>query len=482
MTRTMILIALLSLAGLLTQSVALGVVIDTTAPTVSSVTPADGSKIYTNGSSTIYYQMGNSTPLTIRATYADEPGGSGVDPASVMVHLDGSNMLYDCPIQTDTEVACNATAADLFPGTHPVDIYVGDLEGNMTMHRTWVTVVQDSTAPTYANLSIPDGSTIYTSQLNSAGINDMSALRFDYDIVDGTDSSGVVPMSHVNESVPPGVAGAMIMNSSCVKTPDANNTTHYSCQVNRAKLLHLGDNTLAILLKDRVGNLSSDYTNLATHKHYTVVDDVAPVVSSLAADASTISASFNDRQPTGALSTQLAAGIDSGTAVVTVDGNPVGGCSASASGVSCATPSGLAPGVHAVAVSVNDNAGNTGTASGTLTIDPPPCVPGKPSLTLAKGSPSWASMDDYAARELSLPLTVSNVGADEASAVAITGATNTNGVVLITPTDIQLGAIAGGSAAVTTVKFSVPHGVAAFTASFTASASDGCGNSYGYPV
>lgn len=483
-TRTTALIVLLTIVGLLALSTgtAFAIVADTTAPTVSSVTPANGSTMYTNGASTIYYQFGNATPLKIRATYSDEPGGSGVDPTSVMVHLDGSNMLFDCPTQTATEVACNATAVDLFPGTHPVDIYVADLEGNMTMHRTWVTVVRDSTAPTYANLSIPNGTIIYTSQLGSSGINDPGALRFVYDIVDGTDSSSVVPMTHVNESVPPGVPGAMIMNSSCVKSPDANNTTNYSCQVNRAKLLKLGDNTLSILLKDRVGNMSSDYSNAVGLNHFTVVDDVAPVVSGLSADTSTISASYSDPQPTGALSTSLAAGINSSAATVKIDGTAVGGCTATATGVSCPTPAGLSVGDHAVVVTVSDNAGNPGQGTTTLTIDPPACVPGKPALSLSMTSIAWASYADFQDRKLSVSFKLTNSGSDIADSVAITGSSNTNGVILITPAPIALGSIAGGGAADTTAVYLVPNGVGSFRASVTASACDGCGTSYGYPV
>ncbi|MDO8737331.1 MAG: hypothetical protein Q7K29_09670, partial [Thermoleophilia bacterium] len=72
---------------------------DVTAPLVTNVVPANGSMMFTNGSSTIYYQTGNTTPLVIKADYSDEVGGSGIDPSSVMVHLDGSNMLDNCPVQ-----------------------------------------------------------------------------------------------------------------------------------------------------------------------------------------------------------------------------------------------------------------------------------------------------------------------------------------------------------------------------------------------
>ncbi|MBK5225864.1 MAG: hypothetical protein JJD96_04720, partial [Thermoleophilia bacterium] len=353
---------------------------DITAPVVTSVTPANGSTMYTNGSSTIYYQLDNTTPLVIKADYSDEVGGSGVDVNSVMVHLDGSNMLDNCPVQTDAHVECVATAADLFPGTHPLDIYVADVDGNLTVNHTTVIVALDNQAPTYSNLLPANGSTIHTSQLNSTGINDMSALRFDYDLTDAAPSSGYSPMTHINDSVPPGVSGAMISNTSCVKTP-ATNPTHYSCQANRASLLHLGDNTLSVLLKDKVGNTSTNYTDSSSLNHYTVVDDVAPAVSGLTADTTTISANYSDPLPTGALSANLASGINAGTAMVHVDGTMIMmGCTTTGTGISCPTPSGLSVGTHAIKVMVDDNAGNMGTGSGSFSVT----VPTAESVFLAK--------------------------------------------------------------------------------------------------
>jgi hypothetical protein len=477
--RYLFMFSLVVVLGLALGSLALAVV-DTTGPVVTNVVPADGSTIYANGSSTIYYQNGNTTPMVIKADYSDEVGGSGVDVNSVMVHLDGGNMLMNCLAATTTHVECTATAADLFPGTHPLDIYVADLAGNLTTNRTWVTVTVDNAAPTYSNLTPVDGSTILTSQLNSLSTNDMSALRIDYDLTDPAPSSGWTPMSHINDSVPPGIMGAMIMNTSCVKTPTATDPTHYSCQMNRAAKLHLGDNTLSILLKDKVGNTSSDYTNAATLKHYTVVDNVAPAVSGLTANATTISANYSDPNPTGANSANLNSGINAGTAMVKVDGTTIiTGCTVTATGISCPTPSGLSVSPHSVEVTVADTAGNTGTSIISYT---PPCTPGKPSLSLSRQGTSWGSYADYLARELSVQLGVNNTGADAANSVTITGSTSTNGVTLSTPTPINLGTVAGSASATTTVKYHVPNTTGSFKTSINASASDTCGTSYTYPV
>jgi hypothetical protein len=458
-------------------SVAVAQTGDTTAPVITNVVPANGSTIYTNGSSTIYYQSGNTTPMVIKADYSDEAGGSGVDPASVMVHLDGMNMLDNCPVQTDAHVECVATAADLFPGTHPLDIYVADTTGNLKVNHTTVIVDVDNQAPTYSSLSPANGSIINTSQLNSAGINDMSALRIDYDISDAAPSSGYSPMTHINDSVPPGVAGGMISNSACVKTP-ATNPTHYSCQVNRAALLHLGENSLSILLKDKVGNTSSNYTDPSSLNHYTVVDDVAPVISGVTADASTISATYADPLPTGALSANLASGIDVGTAMVHVDGMMImEGCTATATGISCPTPTGLSDGAHLVEVMVSDNSGTTGTGTGSLTI----CTPAKPYLGVSRGAVYWASYADYTAGELTVKLIIKNKGTGTAYSVAFTGSTADRGVTLSTGTPVILSDLSAGASVEFPVMYHVPTGVSYFKPSVTASATDACGTGYTYP-
>lgn len=453
--RTTVLFALMMVIALVALSAAQAQA-DTTAPVVTSVTPADGSTVYTNGVSTI---------TKITATYADEAGGSGVNPDSVMVHLDGGNMLFDCPTQTESSVSCNATVTDLYPGVHPLDIYVADNAGNRRMSRSYLTVVVDDQPPTYSNLLPVDGSIIYTSTLTST-------LMVGIDYSDPAPSSGnIKPMIHIND-LHDGTSGAMIMGCTNV-------AGHYSCKLNQAKRLRLGVNQVEVLMKDGVGN--NNYSLPSRLNSYTVVDDVAPAVSGLAADATSISASYSDPAPAGALSASLTSGIDTATAAVKVDGNPVAGCTVLADGVSCPTPAGLAVGQHDILVNVNDNAGNQGTATGTLTIDPPPCVSGKPSLNLHRQSVGWASYADYQARELSLQLSLTNDGADGADGVAITGASSNGGVTLVTPVPVALGSVAGGTAVSTTLRFHVPEGVGSFKVAFTANAMDACGIGYGYP-
>lgn len=474
------LLPLLALAAVLVcATAAIAQAGDATPPVVTNVVPADGSTIYTNPGFSVYYQSGNTTPMVIKADYADEAGGSGVDPSSVMIHLDIANMLMNCTPATTTHEECTASTTDLYPGTHPIDVYVSDYAANETVHRSYVTVAVDSSIPAYANLSPAAGTTIFTSQLGSTSANDMSALRFDYDIADAAPSSGVVPMDHVNDSFPPGgTMGPMISGSSCVKTPDATNPTHYSCQVNRAKLLHLGDNTLSVLLKDRVGN--SNYSDPTSVNHYTVVDDVAPAISGASADAAVISAAYADPLPTGALSTSLASGINTGSATVTVDGSLVSGCTASATGISCPTPAGLPAGSHTVQIQVADNAGNSASATTTLSIA---CSGLKPALSPGAPNAFWVSYADYTAGRLSVTWPVSNTGTDNAASVAITSSNSTwSAISTLTPMPATMGDIAGGASASTVIVYQLPAGFSGgFRVINTASAMDACGSSYTYP-
>jgi len=456
---------------------------DVTNPVVTSVTPANGSTIFTNGGSTVYYQSGNSTPMVIKADYSDEVGGSGVDPANVMVHLDGENMLFDCPVQTASHVECNATAADLYPGSHTLDVYVMDYAGNLTVNPTTFNVVVDNAVPTYSNLSPTNGSTIYTSQLNSTSTNDPSALRFDYDLTDAAPSSGYSPMSHVNDTSPPSVTGAMIMG--CTKTPTTN-PTHYSCQANRAGLLHLGDNTLRVFLKDKVGN--SNYSDPASNEnHYTVVDDVVPAVS-VTTDGITITATYSDPQPTGALSTNLASGIDLATnpPMIHLDGiclDDIEVCTTSATTMSCPVPGGLAPGDHPIEAMANDVAGNAGDGTGTLTIDPPPCSTAKPDLSLSSPEPFWGSYADYTDGTLSVTWTVNNIGTAPAANVMFTGSEPSPGVSLITAMPAAIGNIAVANSGIVVLQYHVPSGLLGFHVAMTGSAQNECAtDTYTYPV
>ncbi|MHB9089484.1 MAG: YncE family protein [Thermoleophilia bacterium] len=108
----------------------------------------------------------------------------------------------------------------------------------------------------------------------------------------------------------------------------------------------------------------------------------------------------------------------------------------------------------------------------------------RPDLNIKVDDSYWASMSDYAARELSVDVTVTNDSAAiDANGVAITGSSNTGGVTLSSATPLAVGDIDGGNSAPATLMYHVPMGVIAFSASITGSAMDtGLGNTYYYPT
>jgi parallel beta-helix repeat protein len=92
-------------------------------------------------------------------------------------------------------------------------------------------------------------------------------------------------------------------------------------------------------------------------------DSTPPVISNVQPSgyvttaSPTISADYTDPS-----------GVDTATVVVSVDGTPLSGCTATATSGSC-TASGLAEGAHSITVDASDNAGNAGSASGSFNVD-----------------------------------------------------------------------------------------------------------------
>ncbi|MCL5882855.1 MAG: hypothetical protein M1539_02595, partial [Actinobacteria bacterium] len=106
---------------------------DVTAPTISSVSPANAATVYT------------ASP-TVSATLGDNAGGSGinVDPAVTMVHVDSAMIMSGCTITT-TSVSCPTSG--LAYGAHTLEIFTGDLAGNPQTSTTSF-YVGDNVAPT----------------------------------------------------------------------------------------------------------------------------------------------------------------------------------------------------------------------------------------------------------------------------------------------------------------------------------------------
>lgn len=112
-----------------------------------------------------------------------------------------------------------------------------------------------------------------------------------------------------------------------------------------------------------------------------------------------------------------------------------------------------------------------------------PVEGGKPALSLGQPQPSWASVSDYQAGQLSVTWTVNNTGSAEAWSAQLTGSTDSNGVTLTTalPVSIGTGNILAGASGSVTLKYNVPTGVSSWQTAMTASAQDGIGATYIYP-
>jgi cytoskeletal protein CcmA (bactofilin family) len=108
-------------------------------PVVTDLRPADRSTVL-------------ETTLEIGAAYTDE--GSGVDPGSVRLLLDGIDRTEDAVV-TAEEVAFTP-AAPLAPGAHQVKLAVADLAGNLA-EVAWGFTVQDLEPPTITIEQPEDG-------------------------------------------------------------------------------------------------------------------------------------------------------------------------------------------------------------------------------------------------------------------------------------------------------------------------------------
>ena len=93
--------------------------IDNRAPTLTFLVPVEGSTVPPAPS------------VHIAATF-DDAGGSGVDPASVQITVDGRNVTRDAQISRQSLSYWGA----LQPGRHAVDVTARDMAGN-AMRRTW---------------------------------------------------------------------------------------------------------------------------------------------------------------------------------------------------------------------------------------------------------------------------------------------------------------------------------------------------------
>lgn len=396
---------------------------DVTKPVISNIQPTG---TITTGST------------TLSADYSDI-GGSGINPSTAMIHLDGPSL----PGCTATATGITCSKSGLTIGTHNILVMVTDNAGNYSELSSQFTVA-DATAPTVSNI-LPSGSITTDSATVSASF------------ADAAPSSGINPATASLT-----VSGATVSGCSA-------SASGISCT---ASGMGVGSHTIDVAVSDNAGNPGSGSGS------FTVDDAAAPSVSyggpsgTISDSGPTVTGSATDGSPTSGLA----------SASLSLNGGAASACTIDGSGnVSCPT-SGLADGDYNAEIVVTDGAGNPGTATGSFTVSTVvPCTPAKPILGLSKGTANWATMTDYLARQLSVPVKLSNKGTDTAYSAAITGATATNGVSLASSTPMGLGDIAGGGNASATLKYFVPLGTNSFKTTISASAADACGTGYTYP-
>lgn len=106
----------------------------------------------------------------------------------------------------------------------------------------------------------------------------------------------------------------------------------------------------------------------------------------------------------------------------------------------------------------------------------------RPYLTVNVGATYWASYSDYLARDLTVDYTVNNSDMTEAEEVNITSAGASSSVTLLTSMPYYIGHIHNGGTGSAIMKYDVPEGVGIFSTNLTATAMDGGGTIYPYPL
>ena len=109
------------------------VIIDTTPPSVTGVTPDGESRV------------GEERRPMISATYTDVAAGSGVDMNSVALMINGNPVV---PTSVSTTQVMYTPPADLDFGRHTVQLKVSDLAGNTATHE-WSFVLEDGKGPIF---------------------------------------------------------------------------------------------------------------------------------------------------------------------------------------------------------------------------------------------------------------------------------------------------------------------------------------------
>ncbi|MFA6001766.1 MAG: IPT/TIG domain-containing protein [Thermoleophilia bacterium] len=204
-----------------------------------------------------------------------------------------------------------------------------------------------------------------------------------------------------------------------------------------------------------------------------VPDTTAPFISSIHPADSTatgcsspaISAGYADNR----------AGIDTGTVVLTVDGQNVTSEATVTENSISYQPAAMQDGLHTMSLTVDDMSGNSASASWQFETS-------HPALNLWSQRSYWATYADYLKRELSVQYRISNSSQDAAAVnLQILDSMSTAGVLMASPTPLDMGELAPGAQGDMVIRYLVPTNVGFFKTTLFASSLDTCGGTYYFP-
>jgi len=293
---------------------------DTTPPTVAIAAPVDGSLLTT------------STPA-IQASFSD--GGSGIDPASLHLLVDGVDRT------AEAQVSGSGLSFTLTPplaeGAHTVAVTIRDRAGNAggaTAGFSIDTIAPDLAITEPASLTLNGVTTTPISVTYSdtvAGV-DPATLQIVLDDVDLT-------------------AGCTVGSAAA------------TCQTSG---LTAGTHSLATQIKDRVGNLASTGFTFAI-----VLDEQAPT---LAITAPNLSLIMGNASPAVRVEYSDAdTGVDLSSLRILLDGSALAGCQVGPAFTTC-QPSALQRGTHILTAQIADQRGNVANARFDFTLSFPLAV------------------------------------------------------------------------------------------------------------
>jgi len=253
-------------------------------------------------------------------TIADD--GSGIDPATLHVLLDGADV---APFGTLIDGHFGyVPAADLAYGHHTVSVTVSDRYGNAMAPQQWGFDVIDATPPLLGDVRPDDG---------SAGADRTPAISF--------------ALSDAGTGVDP---------ATITLTVDGHDVTARGVLAGGrfgyvpADPLGFGTHSVTARAADRSGNVSPPLT-----WSFQVRDETPPVIAQRSPlPGSTVVGAT----PIGFVVSDEGTGVDDDTLRVTVDGSDVTSWGSFASGRFVYAPGSLGAGVHTVAVTVADTSGN----------------------------------------------------------------------------------------------------------------------------